>query len=374
MLIQSAFILLLVIGWSEGDFQEESSTRAIVIVARHGDRVPSTTYPGDPHAHLFHSMMGNLTTNGCIRMYKNAWLLNKIIPALKDADHRYFYSDTTTRCVQSTECFKSGLIGEQGDLEPIVTGDELDLILNHPKLRYICSNYDQEQKDSEDHRRIFHQYSYVIHQLSQITGLKLTEDMANLIAYTIVDSMHTEHRLGLPMPSWFTHALKHLSKEYMEKARFIYSRLPIIRKNSVLLLKELTEQLQNSPNDSMSLFVYMTHDAVLGPALATLNITRNVFPNYGESLIIRLTNDHQLRFDYFNIHGKLEQLTPINCQVDNCSMETFASTVSNFTAFDWQKDCIPMTAQGKSGINNETINPTVTLIMLFVSCALTRLI
>lgn len=374
MQTQSAFVLFLCTfsSYAKSHFHHAPSTRAVVIVFRHGDRVPTTTYPGDPFVHLFRPMMGNLTTDGCIRMYMNGRHLARILPQVQYASHRYFYSDSSARCVQSAECWMRGLLDSDTNRYTITTGERIDLILNHPKLRFLCSNYDGEQERSEKHHALFSEYSDVISNLSQITRANYTKEKANWLAYSLIDSIHTEHRLGLPMPSWFTRVFASRSEEYMEKSRFIYSRLPTIQKVSTLLIRELSERLQSAPKDSMSLYAYSTHDAVLGPVLATLNITRHTFPKYGESLVFQLTNDEQLRFFYVTAKGKLQQISPVNCELDDCSLETFALTVSNLPVFNWKNDCTPIIAAtiSSSGNSNDTLN-IVTLIFLFCACAFT---
>lgn len=310
------------------------SIRTMVILFRHGDRTPTASYPGDPYKEYFDIRgRGNLTTRGCQRLYRNGRHLAKLFPQIKKAKLVQPISDSNPRCIKSIKCLNNGLT-KRKVLRPIVTSGP---ILDHVKANCPRRNYSIHYDPL--FRTVYDKHQGLIHNLSQITNYSFTVVNTNSIGYKILDPILSEYLMHLPMPSWFTPEFKKEAFSYNDDNFNALGHLYIENKLSGLFLQELIDKMRNSSGDQMSLYVYSSHDATLGPVMVTVNAWMGRHPNYGESLIFTMDSKGQMQVFYLDQNHKLTQHVPFGCQVDNCTLGMFASGVAHFIPENLDDEC-----------------------------------
>lgn len=332
--------------------------RAVAVLLRHGERTPSTTYPGDPYIPHFDQIgWGKLTSVGCHRLYSLGSFLGKQFPQLRERSLTKLKSSAYTRSIDSVKCLMHGL-GEPNDrrdynlrrFNHLKHFDSLrrsklvietlplkeDPLLNHAGI--TCERRDFERKTDENIASLKIEYKQLFNNLSQVTG-EVYDDPYFVIGQRI-DPIKIEKQLGLQLPSWVTDKFLADAVTSHDKLFTYLGQLEIEKKLSGVFLQELIQQFKRSARQNVSLFVYGSHDTTLASIMNVLGMWQGVRPKNGEALIFTFTNDDQIAMFYYHQNMTLTPYVTPGCQLNGrCFLSHFALNVSQFILHDWREEC-----------------------------------
>lgn len=331
--------------------------RAVAVLLRHGERTPSTTYPGDPYIPHFNQVgWGKLTSTGCHRLHSFGRFLGQQFPQVHERSLTKLKSSAYTRAIDSVKCFMYGLgnrrtrisffsyfnrfkhfdtlRSSKWDIETLPLKE--DPLLNHAGI--ACARRDAERKADANIASLKVEYKQLFDNLSRVTGE--TYDDPYFVIGQRLDPIKIEAQLGLQMPSWVTDEFLADAVTSHDKLFTYLGQLQIEKKLSGVFLQDLIQQFTSSIRGSASLFVYGSHDTTLAPIMTVLNMWRGERPKNGEAIVFTLTNDDRFQMYYYSENMTLTQYTPPGCSADGeCSLSTFASNVSQFIPQDWRQEC-----------------------------------
>ncbi|KAK8786660.1 hypothetical protein V5799_023570 [Amblyomma americanum] len=300
-----------------------SQLRHVVVIFRHTDRAPLTTFPGDPNRHHRWPLgLGELTSRGRAKAYAlGRWLRNRYADYLTDNPREvYARSSPVPRCFDTAALVLYGLYPanrEQKEWRPDQTwqpvpvtrlpdGADLYAAVCMPRVRdamrtLVTLEEPASLRSSSSGPTHFGTLGKVFRFVAKMTNL--TGDASSqkfIVVAKIVDAMSVAREHGLPLPTWASRYWREL-KWAKDKVMEGFSRSQMDHMGGALLkdilarLKPVEQQahsLMRGGSDStevpskLTLMAY--HDINIGSILLGLNGTFEEWPPYGAALLLEI--------------------------------------------------------------------------------------
>jgi Histidine phosphatase superfamily (branch 2) len=343
-----------------------STLKLVQIVARHGDRNPTTggIYPNDPHKDpkFWPDGFGELITKGKERMYEFGKKLRERYAGYLSETPKEVYvrSSSTRRSIESAQCLLAGLYPPIGrwiwskdnqlanywqpiGIESVET--ERDILLKSLMKCPATDDSLHQVMNSDEVKLFLSSQKDFIDQLSHNCGIKYTE-LKQL--YDLSDYLRVQIMNGVNKPEWVdligNDTLERLFE--FEKHYFLWrwSTEIIKRLRAGPLLKVLSENMKKASLDQtdVKLYYYSTHDTKLVVLMQALGIYNNSIPNYGSALLFEL---HQIedKFQMKTFYVDDTTKEPIQVFLPNCShpcdLNDFIDSIETYIPTDWYKEC-----------------------------------
>jgi hypothetical protein len=362
---------------------DSSSLKLVQIVQRHGDRTPTNFYANDPYKQesYWPDGIGEMTRKGKTRMYEfGKTIRQKYINYLGVSPREVSVrSSSTTRTLESAQCFIAGLYKPEGywvwnndsnidsgviaqhwqpiaiDTVPAASDGLLRTTANCPNADKLWLNF----MKSDEVKNYLNDKEKFIEELSHKTGDEYwsVEPSPLRPLEFLSTTLRIEREHELPSPEWAdNNTLDILRDLELHAFYFDWKTKEIQRLRAGLLLKELSNNMvKRASNDNKvkKLYVFETHDVnqvVLMQALNTYAQVNQTPPNYAASMVFEL---HQIDDQFFvkllyfnNINIKntsindYEELKLLNCDENyNCTLDKFINSIQDLIPCDWEKEC-----------------------------------
>ncbi|KAI2800106.1 hypothetical protein BLOT_014013 [Blomia tropicalis] len=370
--------------------QNNDELKLVILIHRHGDRTPISTYPRDPYRNdsFWPDGWGELTIKGKNRMYNLGLYLAKRYKTFLGSNPRetYIRSSGSDRCLESVSLILAGLyppssrwkwnnnIGNVWQPFPIQTvPHDYDGMLNPDSF---CKK-GKELIDEIYRSPIVQQYAdkvkSTLHYVEDNTGIS----SINLItAEQIFDSLLVEKENGFKLPAWVdNHVYAQLSD--ISTKTFIFSSLTreIQRLRTGLLLKDIIQNLNKSNFGGKRLYIYSTHDTQITLFLSALRVYNELAPPFGSAIMLEIyqnqTNEPYIRGFYLNV---TESESPyelrlgdgvrqsINVARNICTITDFYKIVDDLIPDDWETEC-----NNNVTISSDAISVYILTMFLFIT-------
>jgi hypothetical protein len=355
----------------------------VQIVQRHGDRTPTNFYANDPYKEesYWPDGIGEMTRKGKTRMYEfGKTIRQKYINYLGVSPREVSVrSSSTSRTLESAQCFISGLYKPEGywvwnndsnidsgviaqqwqpiaiDTVPAESDSLLRTTANCPNADKLWQNF----MKSDEVINYLSDKKKFIEELSNKTGDEYwsVEPSPLRPLEFLSTTLRVEREHELPSPEWADNNTLDILRD-LEKHAFYFDwkSKQIQRLRAGLLLKELSNNMiKRASNDNKvkKLYVFETHDVnqvVLMQALNTYAQVNCTPPNYAASMVFEL---HQIdgkflvKLLYFNNISitntpinDYEELKLLNCDEKyDCSLDKFIDSIQDLIPDDWEKEC-----------------------------------
>lgn len=362
---------------------DSSSLKLVQIVQRHGDRTPTNFYANDPYKEesYWPDGIGEMTRKGKTRMYEfGKTIRQKYINYLGVSPREVSVrSSSTSRTLESAQCFISGLYKPEGywvwnndsnidsgviaqqwqpiaiDTVPAESDSLLRTTANCPNADKLWQNF----MKSDEVINYLSDKKKFIEELSNKTGDEYwsVEPSPLRPLEFLSTTLRVEREHELPSPEWADNNTLDILRD-LEKHAFYFDwkSKQIQRLRAGLLLKELSNNMiKRASNDNKvkKLYVFETHDVnqvVLMQALNTYAQVNCTPPNYAASMVFEL---HQIdgkflvKLLYFNNISitntpinDYEELKLLNCDEKyDCSLDKFIDSIQDLIPDDWEKEC-----------------------------------
>ncbi|XP_046670621.1 prostatic acid phosphatase-like isoform X1 [Homalodisca vitripennis] len=357
-----------------------STLQFVIVVARHGNRGPLSTFTTIPYQSNDTSVwpygVGELTQIGRVQMYKLGEKVRSMYNGFLDSTYRprdfQALSSPSTRTLQSAELFLAGLFPPTGfqvwnqDIcwQPIpIYPSSLD---HYEILDYAaetsCPRFSEPQKDS-------------LQEINRLYQSSLTSFVDYVIPHTGIDVMDVMQKIGslyklrvvaivwetlkyvadneLPLPDWAT-------KIYPEPLNNLFSKIfkaivagstDQIKYLEGELFQELVGLMQAKANNTLSpdrrMYYYSGHDYTIMGLLAMLNPQREAYVNPGSALIYELHQNPstgQFTVQVLYIDGKSPDLNPQDIDIVGCESpcdfhKMLKITEKYYNISNWKEEC-----------------------------------
>ncbi|CAG2101297.1 unnamed protein product [Medioppia subpectinata] len=352
-----------------------TSTLVLVqIVQRHGDRTPTSFYPGDPYANdSWPDGLGALTPKGKHRMYEAGQQFRQRYGQWLGVTPKTIYQRSAAydRCLESAYAVSAGMYRPEGrwvwdkQLElahlwqPMAVQtvpSAIDALLEVSATCPTANNIQDQDLNSANATAYIAQHQKFVNQINNLTGNNFTtvDQLASLY-----DTLYCELNYDPPKapPAWLR--AMGVNQTMAQLRAFEYEEYEL-ETDSVLaqrlragpLIGVLIANMQNattmSPDNTMvKVYHYLTHDINVAFVYRTLN-DQVVVPSYGSALVFELHNidgNYIVKVFYANNTngGQFEWLIVElpTCQVSN---ETIGDSYANDS---WPDGLGALTTKGK---------------------------
>ncbi|KAF7283653.1 testicular acid phosphatase homolog [Rhynchophorus ferrugineus] len=363
------YFVLIAVSEIFGCFAESDDVlRAVVVLYRHGDRSPLSSWPNDDYFNdtsLWPDGYGQLNNFGKERHYRlGQWLRERydgFLPARYNRNDIYIRSTDVDRTLMSAQSNLAGLyppVGDQiwnNDIHwqaiPVHTIPEnLDEIV---AAAIPCPKHDRLKKEllkSEEFQQLNLENAELYHNISQLTGYD--EKSVDLDTFSGLFSTITIYKgFNLSLPEWTDYywpeikslAAKHfqVSTYTTELARLrtgpFYSYFINFTESVIAQGPFIAEGLDYSPK----FLVVSAHDTTVADLTNSIGVFPDAVPEFASTIIWeiknRLNNSNDL---YLNVFFKnstgLSPLTIPGCDFD-CSFEDFLTIMQPIAITPEQK-------------------------------------
>nr|XP_018906569.1 PREDICTED: prostatic acid phosphatase-like [Bemisia tabaci] len=361
--IATIFLAYLSFGSSP---KAEPTLRFVSIVHRHGERVPTFTYPLDPFQNesFWSEGKGQLMNIGKLNIYELGKFLRSrydgFIPAKYKSSHIHVRSTYADRCIMSAQVLLAGLyppVDSQiwnKDLlwQPIpvhsvprnmdnvlICGTTPCPLFVKEKAAVVNSSI---QKMMDEHRQL-------IDHLSKMTGVEMKSVMDIELLY---DNLLIAEEQGYKLPEWTHGIYPDKLKPFAMASLSVFSETPTLKKLcSGLLIHEIITNMKNKTSSAdfdRLLTLYSAHDLTVLSLWRSLGVVQEVpKPNYGATFIIEL---HQMSNKYFvkllyKNHALDKELTVLNIEgCDSvhdgmCDLDHFATALKSVSISNYDQEC-----------------------------------
>ncbi|XP_055594300.1 lysosomal acid phosphatase-like isoform X1 [Uranotaenia lowii] len=342
------------------------SLQMAILMFRHGDRSPITTYPTDPHKD--YPWIGGyvaLQPKGIQHMYELGKSLRSRYGILLP-DHGMYTKNTTLvvssaseRCVLSAQSLMASFYQPPKNAnlsigwQPVpleVLSFEDDIILgqrrNCPKLDAVRQVLLESPtaEFAEWHRKGMALKDYISEQTN--TSIPTFNRL-----FEICDALQIQHENGLYLPHWAAKIFPEQASEFSQGYLLTFSATDELKKiRGGAILKDLVEKLKAKRDGTLSpnrsLFFYSAHDAALSNLCNTLGLESLVKKRaeYGATVVFELYetlgNDMEVRIIYY---PTTSTKVPVQIDIPNCgkpcSLTNFERSVKHWLLNDYDEAC-----------------------------------
>ncbi|XP_054153328.1 prostatic acid phosphatase-like [Oppia nitens] len=316
-----------------------STLKLLQLVHRHADRSPLSFAPKDPYKDItkyWGQGFGELTNKGKYRMYKwGQWIREEYNDYFGDKyspREVYVRSSLTERCIESTSSLLAGAyppnqkawqwnIGSDAPLGnvwqpfPIETfmPHSADLVCNEEKHCPIVDKERSKIYERTEVKQFVEKNKELYRNVSQATGWSIKDIGSASAAH---DELYIEYDVNYVWnKTWTKDEEKRYISQLLQSHAMQYQLdwdSPIIKRlRGGGLVKELNNNFQKvmDNKNNKKLYIYSTHDSVLGAVMNALNIwTGGQIPTFGSTILFELhqkndTKDYFVRVLYQNQTG-----------------------------------------------------------------------
>jgi lysosomal acid phosphatase len=340
-----------------------SKLLSAVVIHRHGDRNPFTTYKTDPYKDESNwpEGFGQLTKIGIQRQYDlGVWLRNRydtLLPSRYSPKNVKATSTDVDRTLMSAEVTLAGLFppSEADKFNENINWQPIPIHTTPPKddallaMKKFCKKYQQLFDDllNSDHVKEINEMNKELYDfLSEKTGENIT-DVYDVEA--IYNTLNTHYLANKTLPQWAWEVYP--DNVMMKAAVSLRFKLPCYNRELAhlktgLLFGEIVKLFQDFVDElgkSPKLLLFSGHDSTLADVLTTMGTFNDEVPSYSSAILLELylnDGDHYVNILFKNSTG-VYNLTLEGCDF-NCDF-------ANFTRFfepivqpnqtQWEKEC-----------------------------------
>ncbi|RWS27799.1 lysosomal acid phosphatase-like protein 3 [Leptotrombidium deliense] len=335
----------------------ESRLETVIVIHRHGDRTPTSSFPNDPYSDdsYWEDGWGQLTKQGKRRMFSVGEYLRERYDGFLTNNPREVEAQSSEkpRVVESLLSILAGLYPPKGrwiwnkDLswQPIaiaVREAKVDGFLTAS----TCPNLNNEMSriyNSTEMKQLVNKHERLVKQVEQYAGVSTPHD-----AKEAMSGMRIQRQLGHPQPDWFTDDVEDEMKDFHGHFFDLESKTKTTQKlKAGLIFKEIITILNKKKDiyKNKKIFFLSTHDTKLAAILNALQVFNKLPPPFGSAMLIELhsaSNSHFVKSFYLN-ETYSEKPVPLSYPFCNhrkvCELETFVNYIEKYSLKDWEKEC-----------------------------------
>ncbi|RWS22182.1 lysosomal acid phosphatase-like protein 3 [Leptotrombidium deliense] len=326
--------------------------KSVILVHRHGDRTPVSTFSGDPNVQYWlYYGLSSLTDQGEQRMkdvgkyFKERY--RKIWPSENDV---YLRSSMVERCYQSVQCLISGAYNDNflSNPIPIVNVPTTNDSMLYPSFH--CLAFNQETVRVlylPENVQWYENYKPLASYLTEKCGTcGATLDSV----FYLIDNIISSRAHNLPIPVWINETIL---KQFDDIANHYYAFFCTTelqqRLSAGMFLNEIIKQMNaiQKHRKFQTVKIYSTHDFLIIELLSALGVINPKPPPFGSTIMFEFWSDNNetknfVRLYYLNdTYSENPHLLNIkSCDGDEfCSFEKFSDQITKFIPDDWVKEC-----------------------------------
>lgn len=318
--------------------------RAVAVMARHGDRWPTITFPGDTNYQFMDQLgWGSLTSAGRVHMYTLGRDLRLRYPQLTTRRTTKAASSRRERCLETINIILSGLKGPVASLdqlphEPIESIEVTeDAMLNHGAVD--CPVRRESILSDEGIKKLPREFPILWSNISKVTHEVYNESNAFFVFDDRVDPIWSALFADLPI-SWASEDTFDQGDKVMDEVNLYLSNMPIEGKLSGVFYEEVIKQFKLAlESEEVSFFGYATHDTTLGPVMGNLGIWPGHRPYYGEALIFVLWANASMELFFYDYQHQWIPQVPAKINGTQFTLEQFEASVGHLIPLNWKSEC-----------------------------------
>ncbi|XP_009462761.1 PREDICTED: prostatic acid phosphatase [Nipponia nippon] len=346
----------------------ERELKFVVVVFRHGDRTPVTSFPTDLHKESeWPQGYGQLTKIGMQQLFElGQYTRERYSNFLNSTYNRkefYIQSTDYDRTIMSAQTYLAGLFPPTGHQiwnpellwQPIpvhILQKSTDRMLHFPLPDCPHSEelQNETQTSSEFQSRI-QPYMDFLQAMAVNTGLELNnlKKLDNFQLWNTYDTLHCEAIHNYTLSVWATKdvmdKMEKLSELSLLSLFGIYKTEEKSRLQGGVLVNVILnsfKQAASSPKQR-KMEVYSAHDTTIGALQIALNIFNGKLPPYAACQFFELyqesSGQYSIEMYYRNDTSKDPYLLTLPGCTSSCPLEKFAELVSPVITENWSKEC-----------------------------------
>lgn len=319
--------------------------KAIAVLIRHGDRNAIPKYPNVANDWHF-IRTGDLTPEGCTRMYRHGAILSEKYPEIKERGSTELRSASVPSplVADSIDCLMYGINGPVAHLAdlpqdhvyvPKTKGE--DTMLNFGRVD--CPLREETLQKNKTFLALYDKHKELIDRLNNGTGEHLNSSNLMTIIKGRLEPILNAHEVALPIPDWADEWFRRDSHLLADEEFDFMVNFEFQRALSGVFFKELISRFKKAPENSLSFFAFSSVHTTMGPLMKTIDVWTGYRPAYGEALIFTLDKNDQFGVNYLMSSGDIKQYAPAGCQLNNCTLDQFELSVKRYTELDWEEEC-----------------------------------
>ncbi|XP_075684712.1 prostatic acid phosphatase [Rhinoderma darwinii] len=345
----------------------EKELKFVVVVFRHGDRSPTSTYPKDKYLEdSWPDGFGQLTESGMEQQYElGKYLRKRYTGFLNETYSRhevYVRSTDMDRTLMSAQANLAGLyppVGKQiwnqnitWQPIPVHTVPVSEDNLLYMPLRN-CPLYKKlliETYESIEFNNLIDSYKDFLNSLQNDTGFS-SEDLTESNKWWIIyDALLCEQIHNYTLPDWVTKdvmdKLSKLSDISMSTLYGVYKHYEKSRLQGGVLVNSILTNITNAATNlssNLKLIMYSGHDTTIAALQMALNVSNGKIPPYAACHIVELykADDGQYTVEMYYRNDSLVDpyLVTLPGCTSSCSLAKFTDLTSSIIVEDWEKEC-----------------------------------
>uniref|UniRef100_A0A8D8AXB9 Testicular acid phosphatase homolog n=2 Tax=Culex pipiens TaxID=7175 RepID=A0A8D8AXB9_CULPI len=362
-------LLLLVTGWMYSEasisLSRTQSLRMAIVLFRHGDRSPISTYQTDPYRN--YPWIGGflaLQPKGIAQMYDLGRSLRErygfLLPehGMYTRDSTLVLSSASERCVLTAQSLLAAFYEPPKDAidipirwQPVtvnVLKPEDDILLGQ---RRSCPRLNQIRDElmvnpPPEFEQWLREGLVMKDYVSASIGLALPT-MRHL--FEICDALEVYHEHGFELPTWAGKIFPDQVSEFIRGYQLTFSGTEELKRiRGGAILKDLVAKLRASQNGtlSQSLLFYSGHDVTQTNLFNAMGVEQLLKgrPGYGATTVFELHetlgSDMEVRMVHY---ANTDQREPVSVDIPNCgkpcSLVNFERSVSGMLLEDYDRQC-----------------------------------
>ncbi|XP_066485264.1 prostatic acid phosphatase-like [Tiliqua scincoides] len=340
----------------------------VLLVMRHGDRTPISTYPNDPHKEdTWKQGYGQLTRLGMKQQFRLGKFIRKTYSSLLSAEYLpkeiYIRSTDFDRTIMSAQANLAGLFPPNGwqiwnhkihwQPVPVHTVPLKDEKLLHFPLR-DCKRFKILLKETMGAKEVQDKVKSNMKLFATLAGhtgydVKTLLDFNNNKLYNIYDALHVQKIHGLNLPSWATTDIMQQTGKvlmYGLTAMFgVHGREEKSRLQGGVLVKDILEKISEAAQSATKrkMIMYSAHDTTIVALLSALNVFNGMPPSYAACYFFELYQEsdggYTIKMKFRN--GRDKEPAPVilpGC-TEACPLEKFKQLVAPIIPDNWEDEC-----------------------------------
>ncbi|XP_060534272.1 prostatic acid phosphatase-like isoform X2 [Cylas formicarius] len=361
-----AVLLSVAVSRSLPTIDDESTLHAVVVLFRHGDRAPLSSWPNDPYfsdLSLWPDGHGQLNNKGKRRHYElGQWFRERYVdwlPARYNRSDLYVRSTDVDRTLMSAASNLAGLYRPSGDQlwSDDVTWQPIP-IHTIPKAEDIVLRFDVDCKKynlltdqlntRDDIVTLYREKDELFRNLSLATGYDKVDIGTTSSLFSTITIYRGEN---LSLPAWtdqYWSEIKSLAALDFKMGTYT-PELTRLRVGPFFdyLLDHLysvkAQALTGVGDDDHPKFLMLSaHDSTVAPVADAMSVYNDAVPEFASTLLweVRSRNEEFYLNVYFKNSTHFEELTTRDCQID-CPLDDFATAMANATVDEdtWKQEC-----------------------------------
>ncbi|KAM6101712.1 prostatic acid phosphatase-like [Theristicus caerulescens] len=346
----------------------ERELKFVVVVFRHGDRTPVTSFPTDLHKESeWPQGYGQLTKIGMQQLFElGQYMRERYSNFLNSTYNRkefYIQSTDYDRTIMSAQTYLAGLFPPTGSQiwnpellwQPIpvhILQKSTDRMLHFPLPD--CPHFEELQNEtqtSSEFQSRIQPYMDFLQTMAVNTGLELNnlKKLDNFQLWNTYDTLHCETIHNYTFPVWATKdvmdKMEKLSELSLLSLFGIYKAEEKSRLQGGVLVNVILNSFKKAASSSKQrkIEVYSAHDTTIGALQSALNIFNGKLPPYAACQFFELyqesSGQYSIEMYYRNDTSKDPYLLTLPGCTSSCPLEKFADLVSPVITENWSKEC-----------------------------------